>query len=578
MDGDCAWREAVVYQIYPRSFNDSDSDGIGDLRGIVERVDYLAALGVDVVWLTPVYDSPQVDNGYDIRDYRSIHDAYGTMADWTALRDALHERDIHLVMDLAVNHTSDEHEWFCRSRRGDEAYRDYYVWEPGEPDEPPNNWESLFGGSAWTYDETRAAWYLHLFDERMPDLNWRTPAVRDDVSELMNWWLERGIDGFRLDVINLLSKPAGLPDGDPAASITGAGHFVDGPRIHEYVRELRDRVFAADDVMTVGETFDVTPAEARRYVVEDGLDMVFPFEHMDIDAGGSGPWDIADWELADLKAVTERWQTAVGDGWIGLYLSNHDQPRLVSRFGDEAYRTESATMLATYLFTLRGTPFVYQGQELGMTNPRFESIDEYRDPATVLRVERAVQTGDIDAFAEIRDAVNYWSRDNARTPMQWSDAEHTGFTDGTPWIKVNANYPEVNVERESASEDSVLSYYRRLIDVRAAHPVLVHGRYEPIAPDDPNVFAYRRLADDADEQVLVALNFTDGRRDLLEIDGERQRSSRTETGGASMAAFGALEREDAELLLRNYGPTASDEPGSVALRPYEARIYRLATE
>jgi oligo-1,6-glucosidase len=489
-------------------------------------------------------------------------------------------------MDLAVNHTSDEHAWFRRSRRGEKRYRDYYVWEDGDPDEPPNNWESLFGGSAWSYDDQRSAWFLHLFDERMPDLNWRNPDVREAVYETMEWWLEKGIDGFRLDVVNLLSKPEDLPDGDPAAAIPGSNYFMNGPKAHEYVSEMHERVFSDEDIMTIGETLDITPADARQYVVEDGLDMVFPFKHMDIDAGGGGPWDIADWDLRDMKAVTERWQTALDGGWIGLYLSNHDQPRMVSRFGDDdEYRAESAKMLATFLFTLRGTPFVYQGQEIGMTNAPFETIDEFRDPATVLRVERAIQTGRIDVFEDIREAVNYWSRDNARTPMQWSDEANAGFTSGEPWIKVNPNYTEVNAERERRDADSVLSYYRRLIDLRADHPVAVYGQYEPVLRDDPSVFAYRRTFEDvsseafADDsaELLVVLNFPAGRRTPPEATQTDQPRSSAADGDPSFELPDDVAYDRSDLLLANYDSNVSDDPRSFDLRPYEARIYRLSS-
>lgn len=554
MDGSRAWwKEAVVYQIYPKSFNDADGDGVGDLRGIAEQVDYLDDLGVDVVWLNPIYDSPQVDYGYDIRDYRAIDPQYGTMADWAALRDRLHERDIRLVMDLAINHTSDEHEWFQRSRDGTEAHRDYYHWVPGEPDERPNNWESLFGGSAWSYDDERDAWYLHLFDERMPDLNWRNPAVREEIYDVMAWWLDRDIDGFRLDVVNLLSKPEGLPDGDPASGIVGSNYFMNDPTVHDYIREMHDRVVGGPDTITIGETLDITPADARRYVVEDGLDLVFPFEHMHIDAGGAGPWDIAEWNLEDLKAVTERWQTGVGEGWLGLYLGNHDQPRAVSRFGDDdTYRVESATMLATFLLTLRGTPFIYQGEELGMANPTFESLEEYRDPATLDRVELALQTGSIEAFEEIERAVNYWSRDNARTPMQWADAPNAGFTTDEPWIKVNRNYPQVNAARERARDDSVWHYYRRLIDLRREQPGLVYGSYEPVLEAHPEVFAYQRVSDEV--RLLVLLNFFDG------------------TPNVDLSA-GVADRDWA-LQLANYEVRADAPLDGAELEPYEARIYR----
>ncbi|MFB6141078.1 MAG: alpha-glucosidase [Halosimplex sp.] len=567
---------AVVYEIYPRSFADSDGDGDGDLPGIVERVDYLEELGVDAVWLTPVYESPRVDNGYDVADYRAIDDAYGDFEDWAALRDDLHDRGIRLIMDLAVNHTSDEHEWFRRSRREGGEYADYYRWVDGPPDEPPNNWASLFGGSAWSYDGEREAWYLHLFDERMPDLDWQNSDVRESVYGVMEWWLDRGIDGFRLDVINLLSKAEGYPDGDPARSLTGAEHFVDGPRIHEYVGEMCDRVLADRDAMTVGETFDVTPEAARRYVVEDGLDMVFPFEHVEIDAGEAGPWDVVEWDLADLKAVTERWQTGLDGGWVGQYLSNHDQPRVVSRFGDETYRRESATMLGTYLFTLRGTPFVYQGQELGMTNPTFESLSEYRDPATIERVERAFETGDVEAFEQVREAVNYWSRDNARTPMQWSDDPAAGFTTGEPWIKVNSNYARVNAEREAADPDSVLNYYRRLIEFRHDHPVAVYGAYEPVLEAHPDVFAYRRVPD-GEGDARGSPDDRDRFRGALDGDADPLLVLLSFADEAvSVDVPDAVAPGDAERLIGNYDGGSDDLSRSVDLRPYEARVYRLA--
>ena len=329
------WKEAVVYQIYPRSFDDSDGDGVGDLPGITERLDYLDELGVDVVWLNPVYESPMVDYGYDISDFRAIHDEFGTMADWEALRDGLHDRDIRLIMDLAINHTSDRHEWFERSRRGEVPYDEYYHWVDGDPDEPPNNWGSFFGGRAWTYDDERGAWYLSLFDDTQPDLDWSNPAVREELLDVMEWWLERDIDGFRFDVINVLSKAEGYPDSERSDRLPGAEYYISGPHVHEYVREMHDRVLDDYDAFTVGETVNVTPEEARLFTVEDGLDMVFPFEHVNLGKGDAGPWDTVEWTLPQFKAVTERWQTQVGDGWIALYLGNHDQPRPVSRYGDD---------------------------------------------------------------------------------------------------------------------------------------------------------------------------------------------------------------------------------------------------
>ena len=564
------WKEAVVYQIYPRSFRNADEDGIGDLRGISETVDYLDDLGIDVVWLCPVYDSPLVDGGYDVRDYRTIHDDYGTMSDWERLRDRLHERDIRLIMDMVTNHTSDEHEWFRKSRREQGKYRDFYWWVDGDPDRPPNNWESFFGGPAWSYDERREAWYLHLFDQKQPDLDWRNPAVRESLYEMLRWWLEKDCDGFRFDVINLVSKPAALPDGDPDSTHLGKEHFINGPRVHEYIRELYDRVLREYDVMTVGETSDITIEEARRFY-EDGLDMVFTFQHLHIDRGDQGPWDFDDWDLDELRDATTVWQQGLDEGWNSVFLGNHDQPRVVSRFGDDGrYRVESAKMLATYLFTLRGTPFVYQGDEIGMTNPTFRRLDEYRDEATIQRVMLAFQTGDITTFDKIRDAVDFWSRDNARTPMQWSDGKNAGFTDGEPWIKVNQNYPEVNVERELRDDDSVLNYYRRLIALRQSTPLMVYGHYVQLLDDHPEIYAYLRTPDDGSDYVeseqcgseeygsarlLVVLNFFDGTPTFRLPDD--------------------VTCDRSERLVGNYGERADDSITEIELRPYEALVYRL---
>ena len=577
-------KDAVVYQIYPRSFNDShgdvrqtdgltsqpetqsvSGDGIGDLRGIVERLDHLTDLGVDTVWLNPVYDSPLADFGYDVRDYRSILPAYGDMSDWEALRDGLHERDIRLLMDFVPNHTSDEHEWFRRSRRGEDPYADYYFWRSGDPDDPPNNWTSFFGGPAWSYDDERGAWYLHLFDDAQPDLNWRNPDVREEMHDILRFWLEKGADGFRLDVLNVISKPAGLPDGDPAASLVGSEHFISGPNVHEYVGEMVDEVFDEYGAMTVAETYDVDPGEARRFVVEDGLDMVFPFDHVKIDEGEAGPWDVLDWDLAALKAVTDRWQHEPGEGWIGMYLNNHDQPRSVSRFGDDGeYRFESATMLATYTFTLRGTPFIYQGEEIGMTNAPFGSVEEYRDVATIRRVEAALDEGRADAFEDIANEVNYWSRDNSRTPMQWSDEANAGFTDGEPWIKVNPNYREINVRSDRERNRSIQRHYRRLIDLRRERPVFVDGRYSPVLDDHPEIFAY--LRERGDDRALVVLNFFDGEPTF-------ERPGAVETDGATLLIGNYPDRGGSDSRER---PDSRDDlPNRFDLRPYEALAYRL---
>ncbi len=562
------WKEAVFYQIYPRSFNDSDGDGVGDIQGIVEKVDYIDGLGVDAVWLNPVYESPQVDYGYDVSDYQAIHDEYGTMEDWEELLDALHDRDIRLVMDLVANHTSDEHTWFLRSRDSDEEYEDYYIWREGEETEgeegvehvPPNNWESAFGGSAWKYDAGRGEHYLHLFHEKQPDLNWSNPDVRDEVVEVVDWWLEKGVDGFRMDVINLLSKPDDLPDGSPESDWVGSEHFVDGPKIHEYVGELHERAFEPHDAVTVAEMPDLTPDEAERYT-DDGVDIVIPFEHMELDRGDAVDWYTTDVDLVELKQVFSRWQEA--DCWTCLYWSNHDQPRAVSRFGDEEYRVESAKMLATVSFTLRGTPFVYQGEEIGMTNPGFESFDEIRDTGTLERAKTAMADIGIKGFENVRDIVNYWTRDNARTPMQWNSDEGAGFSEEEPWIKLNSDYENVNVEAAREDDGSVLSYYRELVDARHENPVLVYGDYELLLEDHPEVYVYERsLSEGGDEEdaesdrMLVMVNFFDGEPRFSLPD----------------SYDGTLD----EVVVSSYGVAdEADASTEFELRPYEARVYRV---
>ncbi len=459
-------------------------------------------------------------------------------------------------MDLVVNHTSDEHSWFLKSRSSTEnTYREYYIWRPGNNDEPPNNWESVFGGSAWTYDEATDEYYLHLFDEKQPDLNWENPAVREDIYTIIRWWLEKGVDGFRMDVINLLSKSKGLPDGDPESWLPGIEHFVDGPEIHDYLREMNQEVLADRDVMTVGEMY-TTLEEALQYLEpgDQGLEMIFHFEHMYLDRGTS-LWNVVEWQLTDFKEVLTKWQTALyKDGWNALYLSNHDQPRQVSRFGNNGeYRVESAKLLATLLHTLRGTPYIYQGEELGMTNVRFDRLDDYRDVDTIQRVERAIEQGKIDGFSEIADLVHARSRDNARTPMQWTDESNAGFTDSEPWIQVNPNYPEINAEQAIANSDSVWNYYRRLIALRKEYSVMIYGEYKLLLPDHEQIYAYTRTL--GDEQLLVILNFS---------------------GGASSFELpDQISYEDSEVLIGNYNKRVSEPPDAVDLRPYEAQVYRL---
>ena len=579
------WKEAVVYQIYPRSFNDADGDGIGDIPGIVEKLDYLDSLGVDVVWLCPVYESPNVDNGYDVSDYRAILDTFGTMTDWEELLEGLHDRGIKLVMDLVVNHTSDEHEWFVKSRAGEDDYDDYYVWREGEavPEEayeeglydpadyglprdarerPPNDWESFFGGPAWTYDDERGEWYLHLFDRKQTDLNWDCDRLREEVFEMMEWWFEKGIDGFRMDVINLISKPEGLPDGaDDDAIVRGADRFVNGPRVHEYVREIHEEA-VPDDAMTVGEMVELSVDEAKEFLGPDGdgMSMAFNFDHMRLDFGpGGGRWSRGDWSLGELRETITRWQTGLdGEGWNSLYLNNHDEPRMVSRFGDHEHRRKSAKLLATLLYTLQGTPYLYQGEELGMTNYPFSSLEEIRDVDTLKNVAQLERAGRFVSDDDLLNLVRYRSRDNARTPMQWSADEHAGFTDGEPWIPVNPNHEEINAEAEREDPESVWHYYRDLIDLRHAEDVLVYGSYELHLPDHDRLWVFTRtLTDDADrvdERTLTVLNF-----------------GRDETRFEPPAAVAG---EADELLVSNY-PVESTTVDAETLRPWEARVYRL---
>ena len=564
------WQEATVYQIYPKSFFDSDGDGVGDLAGITEKVEYLDELGVDAVWLCPVYDSPQADNGYDIRDYRSIFDTYGDMDDWKCLRDALHDRGIRLIMDLVVNHTSDEHEWFRRSRRREDGYEDYYHWRDGRPAEEadyhtddgpngevaPNNWDAMFGGPAWSYEEERGQWYLHLFDEKQPDLNWEHEAVREDVYEMMRWWLDRGIDGFRMDVINLISKTPGLPDGDPDGGLVGAEHFMNGPKVHDYISEMVEQTIPDDEILTVGETPGVSVEDAEQFVGEDGLSMVFQFEHVNVGHDGD-KWSLEDYSLVELKEILARWQTGLAeDGWNSLYLSNHDQPRMVSRFADDGqYRRRSAKLLGTLTHTLQGTPFVYQGEELGMTNAPFESESELRDVESINFVEAAIEDGDAESYEDVREAVERVGRDNARTPMQWSDEANAGFTDGDPWLKVNPNHDAVNVERARTDPDSVWHHYRALGELREERDLLVYGAFELLAPEDEQVFAYTRTL--GDEHGLVVLN----------VSGEP----------ATFAVPEEIDRTALELAIANLD--ASETPSEpLELAPYEARVYLTPTD
>ncbi len=507
------WKEAVIYQIYPRSFMDSNGDGIGDIKGITSRLDYLKYLGVDVLWLSPIYRSPNDDNGYDISDYQAIMDEFGTMEDFDEMLSEAHARGLRVVMDLVVNHTSDEHKWFMESRRSKEnAYRDYYIWREGKDEKtPPNNWGSCFGGSAWQYDEETAMYYLHLFSKKQPDLNWDNPKVRDEVFNMMAWWCDKGIDGFRMDVISMISKTKEMPDGQVTDFYGDYGPYcIHGPNIHKYLKEMNKRVLSRYDIMTVGETPGVTTELAKQYAGEDAgeLNMVFQFEHVD-NHGKYGKWDDQKWQLTKLKKILTRWQTELyGKAWNSLFWDNHDQPRAVSRFGDDRqeYREASAKMLATCLHMMQGSPYIYQGEELGMTNYPFRSPDDFRDIESINAYKEWCLSGNV-SHEDFWPCITFRSRDNARTPVQWDDSEQAGFTSGTPWIPVNPNYKEINAKAETKDPDSVFHYYKKLIALRKENPVMVYGKYEPLLEDSEELFVYTRTLDN--EKLLIVCNFTD---------------------------------------------------------------------
>lgn len=506
------WKESVVYQIYPRSFCDSNGDGIGDIKGITSKLEYLKELGVDVIWLSPVYQSPNDDNGYDISDYQAIMEEFGTMEDFDEMLAAAHERGIKLVMDLVVNHTSDEHHWFVESRKSvDNPYRDYYIWRPAKDGKEPNNWGSCFSGSAWELDSETDMYYLHLFSKKQPDLNWDNPAVREEVFRMMNWWIDKGVDGFRMDVISLISKKPNLPDGVPG--INGYASFnepANGPHVHEYLQEMRQKVLNRADTITVGECSGVTLEEAKKYARSDGkeLNMVFQFEHMDVDADGTNKWSDKKMDLRDLKEILTKWQKGLEDiAWNSLFWENHDQPRSVSRFGNDGqYREASAKMLATCLYMMQGTPYIYQGQELGMTNVPFENIEDFRDLDSINAYYELTEQG-VFTKEEMMRFLRYKSRDNARTPFQWNDKENAGFTSGTPWIMVNPNYKEINAEEQLSREDSVFHYFQKLIRLRKEHEVIVYGTYDLLLPDSKEVYAYTRTLED--KKLLVVCSFSE---------------------------------------------------------------------
>ena len=550
------WKKtAVVYQIYPRSFADSDGDGLGDIPGIISKLDHIAALGCDVIWLTPVYDSPQNDNGYDIRNYHEVYPPFGTMADLERLLEEAHARGIKLVMDMVVNHCSTEHEWFVQARSSREnPYRDYFIWKDPAPDGgPPTNWVSKFGGNAWEYDEQTGQYYLHLFDVTQADLNWENPRLRQDVYQMMRWWFEKGMDGFRLDVVNLLSKDQSFPQAPEGTD--GRQFYTDGPRIHEFLHEMNQEAFRGK--LTVGEMSSTTVEHCVRYTRPENeeLDMTFSFHHLKVDYPGGQKWTDAPMDFGALKDILTHWQVgmAAGGGWNAVFWCNHDQPRVVSRFGDDGrYRVESAKMLATAVHLLQGTPYIYQGEEFGMTNPHFTSIGQYRDVESLNAYRELIDAGKPED--EVLRILERKSRDNSRTPVQWDDSPNAGFTTGEPWIEVAANYPQVNAAAAMADPDSVFHHYRRLIELRKTDPLVTTGRYELLDRDHPAVFAYLRRGED--EALLVVNNFY---ADPVEWPLPAQ----------------LAEYERRELVIANLGePVFTD--GALALRPYESVVLRLS--
>ncbi|WP_312104567.1 alpha-glucosidase, partial [Lachnoclostridium sp.] len=527
------------YQIYPRSFNDSNGDGIGDLKGIIEKLDYLKNLGIDVIWLSPVFKSPNDDNGYDISDYKDIMDEFGTLEDMELLLKEANKRGIKILMDLVANHTSDEHKWFIEAKKSkDNAYRDYYIWRDPIDGHEPNDLGSTFSGSAWEWDETTGQYYLHLFSKKQPDLNWENPKVREEIWKSMNFWIDKGIGGFRMDVIELLGK---IPD----EKITG-----NGPMLHEYIREMNRNSFGDKDLLTVGECWGATPEIAKIYSNPDGseLSMVFQFEHIGLDQiPGKEKWDLQPLNLIDLKNVFHKWQTCFNDdGWNSLFWNNHDIPRIVSRWGnDKEYRIESAKMLATLLHGLKGTPYIYQGEELGMTNIKFDDINQYKDIETLNMYKERLKKG--YKHEDIMESIYAKGRDNSRTPMQWTDEKNGGFTTGTPWIEVNQNFTEINAEEQVSNPDSIYNYYKKLIEIRKNNEVIVYGDFEMLLPEDKNIFAYVRTSKDS--KIVVVCNFY-----AEEVEYKLPK-----------------EYEDKkEVLISNY---SSIKQGR--LRPYEALMYRV---
>ncbi|CAV25468.1 Glycosidase [Vibrio atlanticus] len=538
------WHDAVVYQIYPRSFLDSNNDGIGDLNGIISKLDYLKELGINVIWLSPVYQSPMDDNGYDISDYQAIAEEFGTMEEMKRLMDEAKERDIKIVMDLVVNHTSDEHRWFEQARSSkDNPYRNYYIWRDAKPDgSAPDDQGSIFGGSAWQWDELTQQYYFHLFSKRQPDLNWENPKVQEEVHTMMNWWIDLGIGGFRLDVIDLIGK-------EIDKGITG-----NGPRLHKLLQQMNQATFGNKDLLTVGETWGATPEIAKLYSGQgrNELSMVFQFEHITLTWENGDKWNPIPLDLREFKNVLTKWQLELADGgWNSLFWNNHDLPRLVSKYGDDKhFRVESAKMLATCLHFLKGTPYIYQGEEIGMTNVAFDNLDQYKDIETHNFYKVKTESG--VTHEHMMDAIHENSRDNARTPMHWNKQPNAGFSDGTPWIELNPNYPEINVESALADPSSIFYHYKTLIELRKAHPAIVYGSFIPVFEEHDKVFAYVRELDG--EKLFVVCNFSN---DNLTLDIPEQYQTQT-----------------LDCLINNY-QTVTELSAKLELAPYESFAVKL---
>ena len=554
------WQKSVVYQIYPRSFMDSNGDGIGDLQGIIGKLDYLRNLGVDVIWLSPFYASPNADNGYDISDYQKIMEEFGTMEDFDELLKEAHQRNLKIIIDMVVNHSSDEHEWFKKSKAGIEPYRNYYIWRKGVDGKEPNNWRSNFSGSAWSYSEERQEYYLHLFHKKQPELNWQCAELRNEIYRMMNWWLDKGVDGFRLDVINYIGKNPEFPDG--VIGKDGLGDFVpyavNLPISHDYIKEMNSQVWHnREGILTVGETPFAGTDDAVQYSCLDNteLNMVFQFEHMDLDNAEDGSkWSDRRIPLLELKRSFSNWQRKLyGKAWNSLYWCNHDQPRVVSRLGndtDETWWNKSAKMLATCLHFMQGTPYVYQGEELGMTNYPFSDIRDFRDVESINAYHEYTEILHVDSDKMISYLRNK-SRDNARTPMQWDETDEAGFTTGVPWMPVNPNYKRINAAAQIGDEDSVYNYYRKLISLRKEYPIIVNGDFELVGEDNADVFAYLRHWKD---QILwVACNFTDRMQKIVSPSSNH------------------AEYRKWDVICDNYSPSGDPfEKGQIELRPYEA--------